>query len=199
MLTGGVVGCTHLATALGHRHIISTDMGGTTFLAGLILDGQPVMSASTVLNQYTISTPMVDVHTIGAGGGAIAWVDPGGNLRVGPRSAGARPGPACYDEGGTEPTVTDVDVVLGIVNPDHFLGGRKKLSRDRAAEAIRRDIAEPLGLSVEDAAAAVYAIQNAQTADLVRKVVVNSGQDPARLRPVLLRRRRAGPRRQLRR
>ena len=178
VLTGGVVGCTHLATALGHNHIISTDMGGTTFLAGLILDGEPVMSVSTVLNQYTISTPMVEVHTIGAGGGAIAGVDPGGNLRVGPRSAGARPGPACYDEGGTEPTVTDVDVVLGIVNPDHFLGGRKKLSRDRAAEAIRREIAEPLGLSVEDAAAAVYAIQNAQTADLVRKVVVNSGQDP---------------------
>ena len=92
VLTGGVVGCTHLATALGHRHIISTDMGGTTFLAGLVLDGEPVMSASTVLNQYTISTPMVDVHTIGAGGGAIAWVDPGGNLRVGPRSA--EPGPA---------------------------------------------------------------------------------------------------------
>ena len=178
VLTGGIVGCTHLAGALGHRHIISTDMGGTTFLAGLILDGQPVMSASTVLNQYTISTPMVDVHTVGAGGGAIAWVDPGGNLRVGPRSAGARPGPACYDEGGTEPTVTDVNVVLGIVNPDHFLGGRKKLSRERAVEAIRRDLAEPLGLSVEDAAAAVYAIQNAQTADVVRKVVVNSGQDP---------------------
>ncbi len=178
VLTGGVVGCTQMAGALGHRHVISTDMGGTTFLAGLVLDGQPVMSASTVLNQYTISTPMVDVHTVGAGGGAIAWVDPGGNLRVGPRSAGARPGPACYDEGGTEPTVTDVDVVLGIVNPDHFLGGRKKLSPLRAAEAIRTHIAEPLGLSVEDAAAAVYAIQNAQTADVVRKVVVNSGQDP---------------------
>jgi len=178
VLTGGVVGCTQMAGALGHRHVISTDMGGTTFLAGLVLDGQPVMSASTVLNQYTISTPMVDVHTVGAGGGAIAWVDPGGNLRVGPRSAGARPGPACYGEGGTEPTVTDVDVVLGIVNPDHFLGGRKKLSPERAAEAIRVRIAEPLGLSVEDAAAAVYAIQNAQTADVVRKVVVNSGQDP---------------------
>jgi N-methylhydantoinase A len=178
VLTGGVVGCTQMAGALGHRHVISTDMGGTTFLAGLVLDGQPVMSASTVLNQYTISTPMVDVHTVGAGGGAIAWVDPGGNLRVGPRSAGARPGPAWYDEGGTEPTVTDVDVVLGIVNPDHFLGGRKKLSPERAAEAIRVRIAEPLGLSVEDAAAAVYAIQNAQTADVVRKVVVNSGQDP---------------------
>jgi len=97
---------------------------------------------------------------------------------VGPRSAGARPGPACYGEGGTEPTVTDVDLLLGIINPDNFLGGRKKLDVDLAAAAVRRGVADPLGFSVEDAAAAVYAIQNAQTADLVRKVVVDSGQDP---------------------
>jgi N-methylhydantoinase A len=121
---------------------------------------------------------MVDVHTIGAGGGAIAWVDNGGNLHVGPRSAGARPGPACYGDGGTEPTVTDVDLLLGIVNPDNFLGGRKQLSKELAADAVRTHIAEPLGLSVDDACAAIYAIQNAQTADLVRKVVVTSGHDP---------------------
>ncbi|WIX83666.1 hydantoinase/oxoprolinase family protein [Amycolatopsis carbonis] len=178
VLTGGVVGCTRLAQALGHRNVISTDMGGTTFLAGLVVDGEPVATTSTVLNQYQLNVPMVDVHTIGAGGGAIAWVDPGLNLRVGPRSAGARPGPACYGEGGTEPTVSDVDLLLGIINPDNFLGGRKKLSKDLAAEAVRTHIAEPLGLSVDDAAAAIYAIQNAQTADLVRKVVVTSGQDP---------------------
>ena len=135
-------------------------------------------SASTILNQYALNVPMVDVHTIGAGGGAIAWLDAGGNLQVGPRSAGAEPGPACYGDGGTEPTVTDADLVLGIINPDYFLGGRKMLSRDLAAEAIRAHIAEPLGLTVEDAAAAVYAIQNAQTADLVRKVVVTAGYDP---------------------
>ncbi|RDI55937.1 hydantoinase/oxoprolinase family protein [Nocardia mexicana] len=178
VLTGGVIGCRNLAETLGHRNVISTDMGGTTFLVGLVRDGQPVTSTSTVLNQYTVSTPMVDVHTIGAGGGAIAWIDAGGNLRVGPRSAGARPGPACYGAGGTEPTVTDADVVLGIVNPDNFLGGRKQLSKELATEAIRTHIAEPLGLSVADAAQAIYAIQNAQTADLVRKVVVNTGQDP---------------------
>lgn len=178
VLTGGVVGCINMADALGHRNVISTDMGGTTFLVGLVCDSKPVTTTTTVLNQYTISTPMVDVHTIGAGGGAIAWVDPGGNLKVGPRSAGARPGPACYGEGGTEPTVTDADVVLGIVNPDNFLGGRKKLDRSLAEQAIRTNIADPLGLSVTDAAQAIYAIQNAQTADLVRKVVVNSGQDP---------------------
>ena len=178
VLTGGVVGCTRLADELGHRNVISTDMGGTTFLAGLVIDGKPTSTTSTVLNQYQLNVPMVDVHTIGAGGGAIAWVDAGSNLHVGPRSAGARPGPACYGEGGTEPTVTDVDLLLGIVNPDNFLGGRKQLSKELAAEAVRTHIAEPLGLSIDDACAAVYAIQNAQTADLVRKVVVTSGEDP---------------------
>jgi N-methylhydantoinase A len=178
VLTGGIVGCQELASALGHDNIISTDMGGTTFLVGLVLDGEAVTTTSTVLNQYTISSSMVDVHTIGAGGGAIAWVDAGGNLKVGPRSAGAFPGPACYEEGGTEPTVADADLVLGIINPDYFLGGRKKLSRSLAEDAIRQRVAEPLGLTVDEAAAAIYAIQNAQTTDLVRKVVVNSGQDP---------------------
>lgn len=178
VLTGGIVGCQNLAVALGHRNVISTDMGGTTFLAGLVLGGSAVMTTSTVLNQYTISSPMVDVHTIGAGGGAIAWVDAGGNLRVGPRSAGAIPGPACYGEGGDEPTVTDVDLVLGIVNPDYFLGGRKTLSRELAEQAIDKYLAQRLGLSIAEAAAAVYAIQNAQTADLVRKVVVDNGHDP---------------------
>jgi len=178
VLTGGVVGCTRLAAELGHRNVISTDMGGTTFLAGLVVDGEPVSTTSTVLNQYQLNVPMVDVHTIGAGGGAIAWVDPGGNLHVGPRSAGAHPGPACYGEGGTEPTVTDVDLLLGIVNPDNFLGGRKQLSKDLSSEAVRTHVADPLGLTVDEACAAVYAIQNAQTADLVRKVVVTSGHDP---------------------
>lgn len=178
VLTGGIIGCTRLADALEHRNVISTDMGGTTFLVGLVRDGQPVTTTGTVLNQYSISTPMVDVHTIGAGGGAVAWVDAGGNLHVGPRSAGARPGPACYGDGGSEPTVTDVDVLLGIVNPDNFLGGRKKLHVDLAEAAVRRDIAEPLGLTVEDAAAAVYAIQNAQTADLVRRWSSTRGRTP---------------------
>lgn len=178
VLTGGVIGCTRLADARGDRNVISTDMGGTTFLVGLVIDGEPVSATSTTLNQFTVSTPMVDVHTIGAGGGAIAWIDSGGNLRVGPRSAGAHPGPACYEDGGDEPTVTDADLILGIINPGNFLGGKKQLSVERARGIIEKRIAEPLGMTVDEAAAAIYAIQNAQTADLVRKVVVDSGNDP---------------------
>lgn len=178
ILTGGVIGCTRLADARGDSNVISTDMGGTTFLTGLVIDGKPVETTSTTLNQFTVSTPMVDVHTIGAGGGAIAWLDAGGNLRVGPRSAGAWPGPACYEDGGDEPTVTDADIILGIINPNNFLGGKKTLSVDRARGIIKTKIADPLGMSVDEAAAAIYAIQNAQTADLVRKVVVDSGHDP---------------------
>ncbi|QJY48070.1 hydantoinase/oxoprolinase family protein [Pseudonocardia broussonetiae] len=178
VLTGGLIGCRNLGRQLGHDNIISTDIGGTTFLVGMVVDGEPVKSTTTVLNQYTISTPTVKVSTIGSGGGAIAWLDAGGNLRVGPRSAGARPGPACYGAGGVEPTVTDADLVLGIVNPDNFLGGRRTLDRGLAEKALRERIGDPLGLDVEDAAAAVYAIQNAQAADLVRNVVVNAGYDP---------------------
>lgn len=178
VLTGGVIGCVELGGRLGHRNIISTDMGGTTFLVGLVVDGEPVKATTTILNQHIINIPMVKVDTIGAGGGAIAWIDPGGNLRVGPRSAQAQPGPACYGNGGTEPTVTDADVVLGIIDPDYFLGGRTTLHRHLAEAAIREKVAEPLGLTVEDAAAAIYEIQNAQAADLVRRVVVDSGYDP---------------------
>jgi N-methylhydantoinase A len=178
VLTGGVIGALNLAEVLGHRNIISTDMGGTTFLVGLIVDGKPVTSTTTFLNQYTLNLPMLRVECVGSGGGAIAWIDQGGNLRVGPKSAGAVPGPACYGQGGMEPTVTDTDLVLGILNPDFFLGGRKKIRKDLAEQAIQEKIARPLGLSIEDAAAAIFSIQNAQTADLVRKVVVAEGHDP---------------------
>lgn len=178
VLTGGVIGAQSLGQALGHENVITTDIGGTTFLVGMIVDGQPLTSTQTTLSQHTINLPMVRINTIGSGGGAIAWIDPGGNLRVGPRSAGAHPGPACYDEGGTEPTVTDADLLLGILDPDFFLGGRKQLRVELAEQAIQEHIAGPLGMSVREAAAAVYAIQNAQTADLVRRVVVDAGHDP---------------------
>ncbi|EME66931.1 hydantoin utilization protein A [Rhodococcus ruber BKS 20-38] len=178
VLTGGVVGAVSLGKQLGHRNVIATDVGGTTFLVGLVVDGEPVRSSSTIINHHPINVPTLEVHAIGSGGGAIAWVDAGGNLQIGPHSAQAVPGPACYGQGGTEPTNADANLVLGILPEKGLLGGRKKLSKDLAREAIRTRIAEPLGLTVEDAAAAIYAVQNSQTGDLLRKTVVEAGHDP---------------------
>lgn len=178
VLTGGITGAARLAQQLGHPNVVSTDVGGTTFLVGLIIDGEPEAAAGSVLNQHPINTPTLRVSAIGSGGGAIASIDRGGNLRVGPGSAGAWPGPACYAQGGMEPTVTDADLVLGILNPDYFLGGAKPLIRELAAKALAGRIGDRLGLDVDGAAAAVFAVQNAQTADLSRKVVVDVGHDP---------------------
>ena len=121
-----MVGAAHLAQTLGQPDVIATDVGGTTFKVALIRGGEWGYSRETVLNQYQLRLPMIDVASIGAGGGSIAWVD-GARLRVGPRSAAAEPGPACYGLGGTEPTVTDADLVLGYLSPDRFLGGRMAL------------------------------------------------------------------------
>ena len=178
VLTGGVVGAVSLGKQLGHRNIIATDVGGTTFLVGLVVDGEPVRASSTIINHHPINVPTLEVHAIGSGGGAIAWVDPGGNLQIGPHSAQAVPGPACYGQGGIEPTNADANLVLGILPEHGLLGGRQPLDKDLAREAIRTNIAEPLGLSIEDAAAAIYAVQNAQTGDLLRKTVVEAGHDP---------------------
>lgn len=178
VLTGGVSGCRTLGAELGHANVISTDMGGTTFLVGLVVGGSPVSSPSTTLNQFTISVPQVQVNAIGGGGGAIAWIDDGGNLKVGPNGAGANPGPAAYGQGGAEPTITDADILLGIVNPEYFLGGRKKLDRGMSERAVQTRVAEPLGLTIEEAAAAIYTIATAQAGDLIRRVVVNEGYDP---------------------
>ncbi|WP_109529418.1 hydantoinase/oxoprolinase family protein [Nocardia aurea] len=177
VLTGGVVGARNLGQMLGHRNIITSDIGGTTFLVGLVVDGEPAFASTTTLNQFTISTPMMKVTSIGSGGGAIAWLD-GANLRVGPRSAGARPGPACYGQEGFEPTVTDANLVLGILDPHTFAEGTRKLDVKRARQAIDTHIAKPLRLGIEEAAAAIFEIQNAQTADLLRSVVVGQGHDP---------------------
>lgn len=178
VLTGGVVGAGSLASQLGHRNVISTDVGGTTFLVGLIVDGEPARTNKTIINHHPINVPTLEVHAIGSGGGAIAWLDAGGNLQVGPRSAQSVPGPACYGQGGEDPTNTDANLVLGILPASGLLGGRKALDVEAAREAIRRKIADPLGLSVEEAAAAIYAIQNSQTGDLLRKTVVEAGHDP---------------------
>jgi len=137
-----------------------------------------VRATTTVINHHPVNVPTLRVEAIGSGGGAIAWLDAGGNLRIGPRSAGAVPGPACYGSGGTEPTNTDANLVLGILPESGLLGGRKPLSLKLAREAIDIQVARPLGLPVEAAAAAIYAVQNAQTGDLLRKTVVEAGYDP---------------------
>jgi N-methylhydantoinase A len=175
--TGGVLGSLHLAKQLGHANVITTDMGGTSFDVGLIVDGKPILSTNHEAGGFHITTPMVEIRTIGAGGGSIAQIE-GGLLRVGPESAGARPGPACYGRGGTRPTVTDADVVLGLIDPDGFLGGRMKLDRQAAAEAIRLHIAEPLAISVEQAASGIRRIVDAHMADTLREVTIGRGHDP---------------------
>lgn len=178
VLSGGVMGALHLAEQLGHRNVIATDVGGTTFLAGLIIDGVPDSASTTIVNQHPVNVPTLRVQAIGSGGGAIAWIDEGGNLRVGPRSAEAVPGPACYDQGGAEPTNTDANLVLGILGETGLIGGRKPLRRDLAAKALEEKIGKPLGMSAEEAAAAIYTIQNAQTADMLHKLVLEAGYDP---------------------
>lgn len=175
--TGGVMGSLQLAKELGYPNVITTDMGGTSFDVGLIVDGKPMLSTKHEAGGYHISTPMIEIRAIGAGGGSIASVE-AGLLRVGPESAGARPGPACYGRGGARPTVTDADVVLGIIDPGGFLGGRMKLDRGAASEAIRVHIAEPLSIGIEEAAAGIRRIVDAHMADTLREVTVGRGHDP---------------------
>jgi len=175
---GGLVAARHLGKILGFENVITTDMGGTSFDVGVIYRGQFEQERTPFISQgVPVQIPAVRVVAIGAGGGSIAWSD-GRRLQVGPQSAGAQPGPACYGHGGTEPTVTDALVVLGFLDPDYFFGGRKKLDRAAALAAITEKVAQPLGLSPTEAAAGIYEIVTAKMSDLIRKVTVESGYDP---------------------
>ncbi len=177
---GGLVAARELGATLGFDNVITTDMGGTSFDVGLIHRGVIRTEASTFVSQGTpVQLEAAKVVTIGAGGGSIAWTD-GERLLVGPNSAGSRPGPACYNHGGIEPTVTDALVVLGLLDPAAFFGGRTRLRVDLAEAAIRARVAEPLGLSVETAAAGIYEIVTARMSDLVRQTTVSEGLDPRR-------------------
>jgi N-methylhydantoinase A len=174
----GVRGSVHLLSQLGRRHAIVTDVGGTTFKVTIVRDREPSLTTETVLGQYSLLVPMLDVVSIGSGGGSVAWID-GSRLRVGPKSAGSRPGPVCYGWGGTEPTVTDADLVLGYLNPDYFLGGRMKLAPEAASRAIEERIAKPLfDGDVIEAAAGIRRIIDTQMADLIRKASLERGHDP---------------------
>jgi N-methylhydantoinase A len=176
--SAGVTASRFLGAELGHRNVITFDMGGTSTDVGLIVDGEPAQRRELVLGKYHFLLPMVDVRAIGAGGGSIARVEEGGYLRVGPRSAGAVPGPACYRRGGELPTVTDADLVLGIIDPAHFLGGRIELDPAAARQAIETHVARPLGVEVEEAAAGIKRVVDARMGDLLRTVTVEQGHDP---------------------
>ncbi len=175
---GGVIGARGLGRRLDYPNVLTTDMGGTSFDVGLVVDGEAEFAREPVFDKYHLTFPMVDVVSIGAGGGSIAWLDADGFLKVGPQSAGALPGPACYGRGGTEPTVTDANLVLGRIDPEYFLGGTWRLDRSAAEAAIRTRIAEPLGMSLEQAALGIVDILDARMADLVRRVTIGRGLDP---------------------
>src|SRR6188472_1753392 len=187
----GVIAAAHLGETIERPDILSFDMGGTTAKVGLIQDGQPSVTkdynvgghagagiGQMSLSGYPVRTPVVDLVEIGAGGGSIAWVDSGGLLRVGPQSAGADPGPVCYGGGGTEPTVTDANVVLGRLNPDFFLGGEMRLDVDAARAAIEERLGGPLGLSVTEAAYGIVEIANAAMVNALHLISVQRGYDP---------------------
>ncbi len=174
----GVAGAARLSGELSKTKLIATDVGGTTFKVALVEDGRWGLADETVITQYHVFVPMVDVVSIGAGGGSIAWEDEG-RLRVGPCSAGARPGPACYGAGGEEPTVTDADLLLGVLNPGNFLGGRIALDPEAAKRAFERTVAPRFFDGDATAAAAgVREIIDAQMADLIRKTTLERGSDP---------------------
>jgi N-methylhydantoinase A len=173
---GGAIGGAALSRATGRRHLLCVDMGGTSFEASLIVDGVPSVSTETHLQGLPVLVPLVDIHSIGAGGGSLAWLEAGG-LRVGPQSAGADPGPACYGRGGVEPTVTDANLFLGRLDPEHFLGGAMPLDADAAQRALH-SVASLLDLDDTTFAEGVLAIVNATMADAMRTVTVKQGIDP---------------------
>ena len=175
----GIVGTRFLGEHIGEKNILATDMGGTTFKVSVVRDGVIERDYKPVILRHSILSTKIWVESIGAGGGSIAWIDGDtGLLKVGPQGAGAAPGPVCYDVGGSEPTVSDADLVLGYLNPDFFLGGRMKLNKPKTLEAIRERIAKPLKMSEVEAASGIYRIANSHMSDLIRKATVEKGHDP---------------------
>jgi N-methylhydantoinase A len=179
----GVVGAIAIGRMVGEENIISLDIGGTTAKASLVQRGEIMTTSEYRIEQtpthpgYPIIAPVVDIVEIGAGGGSIAWIDRAGALKVGPQSAGAAPGPACYDKGGTEPTVTDANLLTGRINPEYFLGGEIKVDVEAARQAMHK-IAEPFGLSEAEAALGVIRLANSNMDNLLRVVSVRRGFDP---------------------
>lgn len=169
-------GANYLGQAVDHRSLLSMDMGGTSLDVCLIRDGEIPTTTESWVGEERVAIKMVDIHSAGAGGGSIAWIDSLGLLRVGPHSAGAEPGPACYGRGGKDPTVTDADLLLGYVPADFFLGGEIPLSRERAEEAVKQ-VATPLGMTAAQAAQAIFTTVNSFMADQITEVSTKRGYD----------------------
>ena len=177
--SSGVVGTQFVSKLIDEANVIATDMGGTTFKVSVIRDGVIERDYKPVLLQHRILSTKIWVESIGAGGGSIAWVDAEtGLLKVGPQGAGAKPGPVCYGLGGSEPTVSDANLILGYLNENYFLGGKMRLDKAAALDAIHDKIAAPLGMSELEAASGIYRIATAHMSDLIRKATVEKGHDP---------------------
>lgn len=175
---GGVNGSEVLLQRMGIKDALCTDMGGTSFDVGLIVDGRGLRTRKAIVDQFEYQVPAIDVRSIGSGGGSIIWQDPTSHtMRVGPRSAGAFPGPPCYRRGGTEPTVTDANVIIGYIDPKYFLGGELELDTELARRAMQ-PVAEALEMTVEDAAAGAIHIVENQMAELLRTMTLEQGFDP---------------------
>lgn len=176
----GVIACQHIATAAGFPNVVTCDMGGTSFDVSLIAGGEPAMSAQTAIDfGMVVRAPMIEITTIGAGGGSIAWIDRGGILQIGPESAGSDPGPVAYGLGNTRPTVTDANVVMGRIDAERPIGGKlKRLDVEAARAAISKHIAEPLGLDVMVAAEAIIKVANSRMAGAIRLVSIERGHNP---------------------
>ena len=177
---GGVVGAQAIAEALGGADLVTVDIGGTSADVAVLDRGRPVQAAVGGFGSWPILMPMVDIRSVGAGGGSLARVDAHGALLVGPESAAAVPGPACYGRGGTRPTVTDANVVLGRIAPEGLMRGRLALDTAAATDAIATHVAEPLGIPVEQAAEGILRVMNSNTARLLREVLTEGGHDPRR-------------------
>lgn len=174
---GCVAGSRTLGELIGAKNVLTTDIGGTSFDVGAIVNGKPIMRGQISIAGADLNVRSIDVDSIGAGGGSIARVE-NGEMRVGPQSAGANPGPACYGRGGVLPTATDADLVLGVLDPDNFIGGQMKLDKNAAEHAIEEHIAKPLGMSVLEAAWGIRQILDSRMADLMRRMTLERGYNP---------------------
>ena len=174
---GGVIGAGFLSDLIGYKNLITIDMGGTSLDASLVVDGKPKVENEQAFQGLPMSIPTIDIHTIGAGGGSIAWIDDGNHLQVGPKSAGAFPGPVCYDKGGTEATFTDAALVVGYLDPENFLGGEIKLNMAKTYETLDA-MASQLSTTRDDVAAGVLRISEAKIAGAVREISIEQGHHP---------------------